>query len=325
MQLSSRPTMVDILVCARGSQAEFFMSVLKGGGHSSVLAATANDAEAAARAGARLVVIDFESLAEERDEVWRRISEFTPPPRILIIASSRKPTDAGELFLRYRFTNLLARNQKIHEGDFRNTVDKILSANIFGMERYLSPGAKVVEQAIKGSAQKPELLDIVSEYATQAGVNRQAIQRVISVADEMLTNAVYDAPVGADGMPRYASWSRNQPVALEPHEEGTLRLGANAERFVLSVEDPFGGLTPEVVLSYLDKCFRRGPDQVDKKQGGAGLGLYFMFNTLSHFIINIEPGKRTEVIGVMDITANFREFASRSKSFNLFALGAVDG
>ena len=86
----------------------------------------------------------------------------------------------------------------------------------------------------------------------------------------------------------------------------------------ISVCDPFGSLTRERLLQYLSKCFRKGDDQVDTKAGGAGLGLYYVFECLSHFIVNIHPGKRTEMIGLIDVRKGYKEFSAMNKSFNVF-------
>ena len=62
----------------------------------------------------------------------------------------------------------------------------------------------------------------------------------------------------------------------------------------------------------------RGGDQIDQKDGGAGLGLYYIFESLNHLIVNVAPNRRTEMIGLMDISGTFRDFAERPKSLNVF-------
>ncbi len=42
-------------------------------------------------------------------------------------------------------------------------------------------------------------------------------------------------------------------------------------------------------------------DKVDRKAGGAGLGFFQILDSLSHFVINLEKGKRTEMIGLIDL------------------------
>ena len=86
----------------------------------------------------------------------------------------------------------------------------------------------------------------------------------------------------------------------------------------MSIEDNFGRLERSTVLSYLRRCFIKGADQIDQKEGGAGLGLYYIFESLNHLIINVASNERTEMIGLMDISGSYREFAERPKSLNIF-------
>ena len=116
----------------------------------------------------------------------------------------------------------------------------------------------------------------------------------------------------------FAHVPRNVHVELYGGEEIDVKLCCDGQKLGVSVTDPFGSLTEERVLGYLAKSFRKGPDQVDKKPGGAGLGLYYVFDALSHFVINIEAGKRTEMIGLIELTTTFRDYALRAKSFNIF-------
>jgi hypothetical protein len=136
--------------------------------------------------------------------------------------------------------------------------------------------------------------------------------------DEFLTNALYNAPVDATGHPRFARRPRTERVELQPEEEITLRVCCDGRRFGISTSDPFGSLAPERLQEYLARAFRRGEDQVNEADGGAGLGFYQILDSLSHFVVNIDPGRRTEMIGLIDVSGGYRTFASNGKSFNIF-------
>ncbi len=56
-------------------------------------------------------------------------------------------------------------------------------------------------------------------------------------------------------------------------------------------------------------------------KGGAGLGLFYCFSTLHRFLINIEPGKRTEMIGIYDLHTSQRDVSLAEKSLSVFELG----
>jgi hypothetical protein len=57
---------------------------------------------------------------------------------------------------------------------------------------------------------------------------------------------------------------------------------------------------------------------VRESNGGAGYGLAMLFNNLSHLIVNIEVGKRTEFICVFNLGIRYSEFLRQSRSLNIF-------
>jgi hypothetical protein len=111
---------------------------------------------------------------------------------------------------------------------------------------------------------------------------------------------MYNAPACADGSARYAATNRRIKIELQPSEHVQVEFGASEGTFGLSVTDNFGRLE----LAHLRKSIRRCAthhDQIEQKQGGAGLGLYIVARTARQFIVNVDPGKRTEVIALWSL------------------------
>ena len=74
------------------------------------------------------------------------------------------------------------------------TSRKIATGDIFGLEKYLALTVTIHEQLVAGYDAKRAALDALSNYAQQRGVRRQTLARLESVADELVMNAIYDAP-----------------------------------------------------------------------------------------------------------------------------------
>ena len=141
------------------------------------------------------------------------------------------------------------------------------------------------------------------------------------MVDEFTSNALYNAPLDASGCRRFAHLPRTQEVVLDEDEAVEVSFVSDGSRIGISVADPFGSLQVETVQAYLSRCLRRGDDQINNKDGGAGLGLYCSLESLSHLIINIKKNYRTELIGLLDVSGTHRDFASRGKSFSIFMDG----
>ncbi len=198
------------------------------------------------------------------------------------------------------------------------TAGKLLGDSIFGLEKYLSWGTKIHEILVTSSVQRLEVLDKIGEFAPSTGLRRSMCQNLETLTDELLMNAVWDAPVDETGHHKYATLSRRKAVQLLPHECPILRFGADKRLVGISVTDPFGGLEREQAYKYLIKCFSRAENQIDSKRGGAGLGLYTAFLSVSSFIINVAPGFRTEVIGLLDNKLSRRKLSGRSRTYHYF-------
>ena len=269
-----------------------------------------------------LVAVNYDSLSvTDRRELTARFAGTNAKTRLLLFSEGRNG-DFVELFGRRSLTNLVARNDsEVDTEELIVTTRKILDRDIFGVEKYFIWGVRPQVMVVQSSTQKDLVVAAAAEYARDIGVQDRFVSHFCTVADEFVTNAVYNAPVDADGRRRFADKSRTEPVSLEPHEAVEIKFCCDGRRLGISASDPFGTLTIETVLDYLAKCMRQGDDQVDTKEGGAGLGLYYIFDALSHFIINLAPGQQTEMIGIIDMRGSYRDFATRSKSFNIFFQG----
>jgi hypothetical protein len=74
------------------------------------------------------------------------------------------------------------------------TAVKLLSGDIFGLEKYMAWGAAVKEVEISTYEQKRAALLDVFRLAESVGARRQLIPKIEGTADELLMNALYDAP-----------------------------------------------------------------------------------------------------------------------------------
>lgn len=265
-----------------------------------------------------LLIVNYDDVVGDRSTLVHDLSARRGRAPLLLLSAGRCRGDFVELFGNHALTNLLARNEHIDESELIVTTEKILRRDIFGIERYFAPGATPVSTTAIGSADKARILDEAEAYAKRLGIRPRFVELFCAVTDELVTNALFNAPVDADGRRRYAHLSRADDVVLAAGERVEVKLCCDGRRLGVAAIDPFGSITQERVLDYLAKCFRKGADQMDRKQGGAGLGLYYAFESLSHFVVNIHPGRQTEMIGLIDIHGSYRDFVGKSKSFNMF-------
>jgi hypothetical protein len=193
---------------------------------------------------------------------------------------------------------------------------KLLSGDIFGLEKYLSWGVKVADHEVRGYEDKREAMAKVTAYAKEVGARRPVISKIESVVDELLMNALYDAPAAATG-------EAKRQGTPPPESRALLRYACDGRYFAVSVEDDFGALRKESILEHLvrarlERGRPRAPAPGEEGGAGAGLGLYFILSSVTRFIANIAPGSRTEVVCLFDLKQSGRDAEACARSLHVF-------
>jgi len=269
-----------------------------------------------------VIVANYDSMAQEDlDGLFQRYAGLSDKPHFLLYSSNEIRRELSAMFGERALTNLLGRDSVADASSLWVTIQKFLRGDIFGIDKYFSWGARKMSLRLSDSEDLEPYLHQMRAFVEPTRVPRRIMTSLLDAAEELMTNAVYNAPVSRDGTPRFANRSRTDSVHLDDREAVELELRVDGRQLGISVADPFGSLPPELVTRYLAKCFRKEEDQIDAKDGGAGLGLYYAFEKASHLVVNIEPKTRTELIALVNVRHTYREFAGEAKSFNMFVCG----
>ncbi len=174
---------------------------------------------------------------------------------------------------------------------------RLLYGDVFGLEKFMPWGVRVYSMLVGDYQEKSVAIAAVSDFAAAMGVRRKYRESIEQCIDELLMNALYDAPVDADGKQMFAEVPTKTRISLRMEQKAVIQYACDGNQFAVSVRDSFGALQKQTVVKYIDKCLHAGSDkQIDRKTGGAGLGLYIIANSTSQFIINLYPGVATECV-----------------------------
>jgi hypothetical protein len=179
------------------------------------------------------------------------------------------------------------------------TVQKFVTGDLFGIEKYLPTGAAVHLTRLREYKGRTAAIDEVLAYAEKVGVRRQVRSAIGQVCEELLMNALYDAPADENGTPIFAEVDVKERLDKLSPRPVSIRYAATENGFAVSVRDRFGRLDKATVLRYIDKCLH-SPQQIDRKVYGAGLGIYLIANAATQFVLNVAPGMATEVVCTFD-------------------------
>jgi hypothetical protein len=246
-------------------------------------------------------------------------------PVVGLVSGDRKEAFL-DLFCRREVLNLCSPrldekgNGSFDAGELVATCEKILRRDCFGLDKYMAGfGIELSHQVIVRAQERDHVIERLAAVVRALGGGRRLVDSVALVADELITNAVYNAPRGSDGQPRYASRSRREKVTLEPTEYVRLDYGSDGRAFGIAVTDNFGGLTPDTIRAGIGRCLTAA-DQIEQKEGGAGLGIYTALGSVNQLVVNVEEGIRTEVIALWDLERRGRGAgAANPGSLHVFA------
>lgn len=181
------------------------------------------------------------------------------------------------------------------------TVSKILNNDLFGAEKYLAWGAKIIEKPVTQSEERGELIENMKQYFRSIGLRSSLLDRVHAASEELLMNAIYDAPVDIQGKSLFNHLPRTEKIELKPEHQGRFRYGTDGVFLAVSVSDPFGNLSKKVVTDYLRSCYGGQAGELNKEKGGAGRGLHMIIESSDLTIFNVKKKQRTEVICLFNL------------------------
>jgi len=182
--------------------------------------------------------------------------------------------------------NIIPKTAPFNFAELEATVQGLITGDIFGLKRYLLHDGTIFAQyritsSDEGRAVREELVTRIAERFGDA-------KDIRLVLDEIIMNAVYHAPSTADGADRYPVFT---DITLDPEEYVYVECGCDREKYGVSITDRKGRLKKETVLHKMERQIS-GAGVLD--ESGRGIHLSRLF--ADRMVINIDPGKKTEVI-----------------------------
>jgi hypothetical protein len=136
------------------------------------------------------------------------------------------------------------------------------------------------------------------------------------IADELIANALYIAPVDPTGARTRLAEPRDRARPLTGRDVVTVRWATDARYLAIEVRDRWGSID----LAAIAPRLAAGGKQATSSEGGMGMPLAYA--CCNQFIVGCAPGAMTEVITLVDVRYKPTDIG-RSASFHTFS-GAFD-
>lgn len=194
---------------------------------------------------------------------------------------------------------------------YGRVVSATLGERAFGIKNFLRPEAKIQTVSLKKTTQKQGAVEAVKNYLLANKFQARISSVIANAVDELLMNAMFDAPVDAGGKHIESGSSRATEIALEGQRAVEMHVGFDGNCFAVSVVDHFGSLDRSKLLGSVSKIYKKDSYRVRTSVAGAGIGLASVFHSGGSFFFASESGARTEATVLFRKAENFRSFKSQ--------------
>lgn len=209
------------------------------------------------------------------------------------------------------FGNLILRNFEGSKGCGRHygtVIRPMVGDKAFGLARMLKEGSKIQVIRLKTTGQKQDAVAAAKNYLLACKFPARIASTIANAVDELLMNAMFDAPADDFGRPLFNKLSRTTEINLENKSAVEMHVGYDGEYVAFSVIDLYGSLDKAKLLEHLARVYADKEYKVRSSVAGAGIGLATVFKTGGSFVFASETRTRTEVTVFFRKTENFREF-----------------
>lgn len=199
-------------------------------------------------------------------------------------------------------------NPKEAGSHYARIVRASIKDKCFGLATFMKPGVKVQSIKLVNSMQKQGVVEALKNFILAAKFQPRIAVVIANAIDEVLMNAIFDAPADEIGNPKYTKTARNTEIKLEGKAEVEVQVAFDGLYLGVTAIDRFGSLDKAKLLAHVTKAYNEEDYKLKSSQAGAGLGLGTVYRTGGSFVFASETRERTEVTIFFKRTQSFRDF-----------------
>jgi hypothetical protein len=254
-----------------------------------------------------VVVFDVDAATPENRRSMIRIADMDAAPALILLSEHADGPMLRDLASYPLGYNLLLKTGGIDNGDLLVTIRKLVTRDLFGIDKYLRWGSIVHSCQLHSSAEKNETIANLERFLEDIQCDPRYVSDLANVAD------------GEHHL--YSLEPRQRVITLpETSPAAIFEYGSDGRNVAIGCRDPFGSLELDHLLTQLAERIGSTRAVVNRGPGGAGIGLYTSYRSLDHMIINLEPDVATEFLGIIDVSHPYREHLRSPRSLNVFTL-----
>ena len=180
---------------------------------------------------------------------------------------------------------------------------RVLAGDIFGLEKLIAWGTQIHSFLVGDYQEKSLCISQISEFAEAMGVRRKYRESIEQCLDEMLMNALYDAPVDEQGQPDLrGDPDQDADLAARRAEGGrAVRVRRQAVRDRGARRVRHARARARCCATCTSAC--TPSSRSIARPAARASGLYLMASSSTSVFFNVLPGVATEAVCTFDLEA----------------------
>ncbi|MEB3286873.1 MAG: response regulator [Vampirovibrionales bacterium] len=194
--------------------------------------------------------------------------------------------------------NVIAKTAPFNFDELSSVVNNLLRPDeAVGLERYLLPSAGLQHMEIQCS---DDIMQVFSALETfLSGLNVNHAPDLLTAVIEAITNAIYHVAKKPDGSLKY---EKGQHIAQLANDEYVrVDYGVDRDKIGIAIVDQGGRITADEIVYWLERNLG-GHNLLDTH----GRGVYLIHALADRLLVNIYPGKKTEIIMLSYFSKDYR-------------------
>ncbi|MGD9580859.1 MAG: response regulator [Vampirovibrionia bacterium] len=211
------------------------------------------------------------------------------PELCTVLITSSDVEDYIKMALVYNVTNIITKTNPFNYEEFSRVIHNLLiKDNLFGLSHYLLPETNINTIKIQNRDSIKLAIDRIKSIAINTKLDPTTVKKFVLSTEEAILNACIYASVENIGRerPKFSVF-----FDLEEFSPVHVSFGYDEEKLGISICDSGGKLQKEDILYWISRNIS-GEGVFDNH----GRGLFLMRVNTDRMVINVEPGKRTEVV-----------------------------
>lgn len=170
--------------------------------------------------------------------------------------------------------------------------------------------------ALQSSLQKFDLIEALAKHIQQHSLLRTHEQDILTLTDELITNAFFNAPVDSNGKPLYRETDRMKEVKVKSPVK--VFLAHDQFRLVVGCLDPYGSVDRNTLLSSLYSSYADDSASVSSSaNAGSGIGCRMIIDRSVAFYLLVKKNVHSIFLGSIHLTRGTKRTQELPKNFHI--------